>query len=322
MKHGALRLARGLLSAAVLLWLAWYLVENRDLLSRALQASARDLTALTLLILATWLFNSLQVLLFLRLAGLSIGFWENLLLQNATQLGNYVPLRLGTILRFRYLKVIHGIEYTRLGGIAGMRILLLTTAAGVLGCIGLAALMRDGSHTIYPILWLVFPGMIVAPLVIWMVAARLEFSADSRFGRLAQLFLSSFSALRAKPGVALCILALLLAQFLVLALRLQVSFAIVGVEMSAWVLLLLAPTGTLLVFLNLTPGNLGLREWVIGALSLATGYPFADALVAGVVDRAVLMICVFFFGAISFPLLLHRLRRASAAAVEQSAGSH
>ncbi len=321
MKHSPLRVAKALLSGAVLIWLVWYLFENSDLLSRALQASPLYLLSLTLLILTTWLFNSLQVLLFLRLAGLKIGFWENLLLQNATQLGNYVPMRLGTILRFRYLKIVHGIEYLRLGGIAGMRVVLLTTTAGVLGCIGLAALARDASLDVSPALWPIFLGMVFAPLAIWWIASRLVFSSDTWTGRLAQLFLSSFSALRERPDVALRIVVLLLAQFCVLALRLQISFTIVGVDLSPWALLLLAPTGTLLAFLNLTPGNLGLREWVIGALSLATGYSFADAVIAGVVDRAVLMICIFAFGSLSLPLLLRRLRRAAGSAADAASGS-
>ncbi|MEM1190291.1 MAG: lysylphosphatidylglycerol synthase transmembrane domain-containing protein [Pseudomonadota bacterium] len=311
MRHGPLRIAKGLLSTAVLLWLVWYLFDHRDLLAQAAKAPPRYLAGLALLILTTWLFNSLQVLLFLRLAGLRIGFWENLLLQNATQLGNYVPMRLGTVLRFRYLKTVHGIEYTRLGGIAGMRTVLLTIAAGALGCVGLAVLAREDSVSLNPALWPIFLGMIVVPLAIWWIAAHLTFSDQTWRGRLAQLLLSSFSALRQRPATALRILALLLMQFVVLALRLQISFTIVGVELSPWALLLLAPTGTLLAFLTLTPGNLGLREWVIGVLSLATGYSFTDAVIAGVVDRAVLMICVFILGSLSLPLLIRRWRNAT-----------
>ena len=45
--------------------------------------------------------------------GLQIGPMENWALFNAGQLGNYLPMQVGTIYRFRYLKNVHGHRYSR-----------------------------------------------------------------------------------------------------------------------------------------------------------------------------------------------------------------
>ena len=59
------------------------------------------------------------------------------------------------------------------------------------------------------------------------------------------------------------------------------------------------------------PGNLGLREWIIGVISVAAGYQFDGAVFAGVVDRAVLMGVTLVFGAVGLSYLLLRLGRSS-----------
>jgi hypothetical protein len=97
-------------------------------------------------------------------------------------------------------------------------------------------------------------------------------------------------------------------QFTALSIRIFVSFDAIQVPLSPWVLLLLAPVVTLLSFLTVTPGNLALREWIIGFLSLAAGYPFDSGVFAGTLDRAVMMGCTFFFGVFPSAWVWLRLR--------------
>jgi uncharacterized membrane protein YbhN (UPF0104 family) len=302
---------RGLLSFALVAWLAYYLYTNWDLFSASADASRYQLAALTVCILATWVINSLQVLLLLRMEQVRVGFWENLLVQTATLLGNYVPMRIGTILRFRYFKKVHGLEYTRLGGIAGLRLMLLVSCAGMLGLFGLPGLMMSGGHQVNLLLWPLFIGMLCVPAATYLFAVRRLRLPGGRAGELLGRFLSGFVGIRQQPRIAAFVLILLLCQFVLLSVRLHISFEVMGIPLSPWALLLLAPTATLMAFLTLTPGNLGLREWIIGVISVAAGYQFDGAVFAGVVDRAVLMGVTFVFGAVGLSYLLLRLGRSN-----------
>jgi uncharacterized membrane protein YbhN (UPF0104 family) len=301
---------RGLLSLALVAWLGYYLYANWDLFSASADVSRYHLAALAVCILATWVINSLQVLLLLRMEHIHVGFWENLLVQTATLLANYVPMRIGTILRFRYFKKVHGLEYTRLGGIAGLRLLILVSATGLLGTVGLLGYWLSGDLLVNRLLWVLFLGMLCVPAATYLLAIRRFRLPGGRTGVVLGLFLSGFVSIRQQPRVAWFVLGLLLCQFVLLAIRLYISFDALQVQLSPWVLLLLAPTATLFAFLTITPGNLGLREWVIGVLSLAAGYQFDGAVFAGVIDRAVLMGCTFAFGAVGLVYLQLRLNRA------------
>ena len=98
-------------------------------------------------------------------------------------------------------------------------------------------------------------------------------------------------------------------QFVILGLRLRLSFAAVNVELTATVLLVLAPTITLISFLSLTPGNLGLREWAVGAITLALGLDFNSGIFAATVDRAVLLVSTFVLGPGPLAYVWHRTIR-------------
>src|SRR6056297_705506 len=121
MRLSAATILRTLLSVVVVTWLSYYLVVHWEIFRASFDASTSQVGAIAACVVITWVLNSLQVLSLLRLEGVKVTFWENFLVQCATQLGNYVPMRLGTILRFRYFKRIHRLEYTRFGGIAALR---------------------------------------------------------------------------------------------------------------------------------------------------------------------------------------------------------
>lgn len=310
MKRSVIAALRALFSIAIVAWLAYYLATNWDLFQGSLKASPAQLGVLAVCVLATWVLNSIQVMLLLRLEGVRVGFWENILVQSGALLANYLPMRIGTVLRFRYFKKLHGLEYTRFGGLAGLRLVIVITVSGVLGIAGLLGFSVLGEGVINGFLWLLFPGMVAIPLLAWYLSIRHLRLPGGVAGAFLGKFLCGFASIRAHPGVAGYVLMLLLGQFAFLAVRLYISFEILQIDISPWVLMMLAPTAVLFAFLTITPGNLGLREWIIGVLSVAAGYQFDSAVFAGLVDRAVLMGCTFLLGGFGLLYLMFRLRNA------------
>jgi uncharacterized membrane protein YbhN (UPF0104 family) len=239
----------------------------------------------------------------------NVAFWENMLVLIAMILVNYLPMRTGSVLRMHYFRKVHGLQYVKFGVITGFRILILLSCTGILGCIGILGLKLSGVQFNLTLLC-VFVSMVIIPLGACLVPTPGGENPRNLFWRVWSNFLSGFEAIRSSPVLIGQIAALVLMQFAMLAIRLHITFDAIQVELSPWVLLTLAPMTTLISFLSLTPGNLGLREWAIGFISLASGIDFQSGVFAGTLDRAVLMACTFVFGAGSLIYVRSRFNKA------------
>ncbi len=60
-----------------------------------------------------WIVSAGQSLLLYRAEGLRMGLMETTFLTVTGAALNYMPFRLGTVVRLRYLKAVHGLRLTR-----------------------------------------------------------------------------------------------------------------------------------------------------------------------------------------------------------------
>jgi len=286
---------RNSVSIVIIGGLVYYVWKHWSVFNATLDASWYHVVGLVLCIVVTLVLNSCQVLLLLRALGVKIGFWENTFVFIAMLLGNYLPMRMGSVLRMHYFKKVHGLQYVKFGGVIGVRILILLISTGILGCIGMMGSRLSGGP-FNVILLCIFASMTLLPLGACMIPARGVQNPKNLFWRVWSDFLSAFETMRSNPLLLVQIVGLILIQFAMLATRLYISFDAIQVELSPWVFLILAPMTTLISFLSLTPGNLGVREWAIGFLALASGIDFQGGIFAGTLDRSVLMACTLVFG--------------------------
>lgn len=298
---------KNLFSIFIIGGLGFYLWKHWEIFNSTLDASWHHIYGLVACILMMWILNNIQVLLLLRQVGVKIGFWENMFLLIAMILGNYLPMRMGSLLRMQYLKQVHGLQYIKFGGIIAVRTLVLFISTGVLGCIGLIGLRFSGfPFNVY--LLCVFISMVIISLGACLIPVPRAEKSDNFLLKLWSDLLSAFETIQSRPFLLCQVLGLVLLQFTVLAIRLNITFDAIQIELSPWILLILAPMTTLIAFLSLTPGSLGLREWVIGFISIASGIDFSTGIFAGTLDRAILMACTFIFGFISLAYLWFRMK--------------
>jgi uncharacterized membrane protein YbhN (UPF0104 family) len=240
-----------------------------------------------------------------------VGFWECLLLAVATAFGNYLPARLGTLIRAHYLKSRHGLRYARLVGVTGARTVLMVMATGLAGMAGTLGIALSGGPLSMELL-LVFFALCVIPVVTWFWRPRAREGKMSRIQRMLQDFAEGFALLRTRPAMSVGVMVMVVGQYASLAGRFYVAARATGSEPTLALLLLMAPMAALTGFVAITPGGLGLREAVMGYASYATGAPFSNGLFVGTVDRAVLLGMVTVFGSASFIAVWIRIRRSSA----------
>ena len=301
---------RNFISVIIIAGLGYYLWTHWDIFYAALDASWHHILGLVLCIILTFMLNSCQVLLLFRKLGVKIGFWENVFVLIAMILGNHLPMRAGSLIRMRYFKKVHGLEYVKFTSTIAVRTLILLSTTGFLGCIGMIGLKLSGSP-FNVVLLCILISMVVISLTVCLIPAPKIVKPKNVFLKVWSDFLTGFDTIQSHPTLLLQIVGLVLMQFAVLAIRLYISFDAIQVELSPWIFLILAPMTSLISFLSLTPGNLGLREWAIGIISLASGVDFSSGIFAGTLDRAVLMACTFIFGSGSLVYVWIRIKNAT-----------
>ena len=215
-------------------------------------------------------------------------------------------MRVGTLVRGRYMKQLHGLRYARYGSVFGIRTVLLVSASGLLGAIGTLGLWLFEDRPAW-LLLSVFMGMVVATGAALLFRLPRFEESDRRLPESGTISWTVLPTARDRPGISLILLVLIVLQQLALGLRLFISFDAFQAYASPWLLILLAPLVILISFVAITPGGLGLREGAIGYVAFATGYDFNLGLFAGSLDRAVILALTLVLGGPSFIYVWRRL---------------
>ncbi len=295
-----------LLTLCILIAFGYYLHARWETFQSLVDVSWYHLGGIVVGVLITWFLMSLQSLIILRAEGVRIGVGENFFLLLATIIGNYLPMRLGTFLRLRYLKVRYGLRYARFGSVAGIRVVVHVFAVGVFGFFGLVVMAT--LHGVFS--WMLaslFAMMIAVSLLAYCIPPPKFGTRDGKLIRVWRDFSTGFANIRknSRLGVQLCILMFL--QFVALSVRLHFAFDAIHFSPSSAIYLLLAPVTALLTIMTITPGSLGIREGAMGYVTLATGYDFQQGIFAGTIDRGVLLLLSFSLGLLSFLFIWKRL---------------
>lgn len=305
------RIVEQVAGVAILVAVGWYLWQRRDTISQVVDVSASVVITLAIGILLSWVVVSWQTFLLFRAQGVAIGFFENLVVSTATGLGNYLPMRLGTLIRIRYMKRVHRLRVARFGSMLGMRVVLMQSASGVLGLIGVIGVwLTQGRFSV------VLAGLFFAIFAVSALAFSLRLPRAASTGLVRRVwndFVEGFEVTRARPGVALQVLALLVVQYALLAWRLDVSLAAVDVEASFFLLAMLGPLTGLVSAVAVTPGGIGVREALIGYVTYEVGMTFDSGMIAAAVDRAVILCLIAVLGSISFGYIWWGVRSAPVA---------
>ena len=293
------------LFVALLGLLSWYVVAHWEEMRKLLALSPDVIVALLALGVVSCVVNSLYHLAILRTYGLELTLvdWMGVVcVSNA--MAYVLPMRADLVFTAAYYKRVRGLAYTKsisMGAgnvVFGVGFSLLQIAVALL-CMG----WIDGTWP--PLLW-ALTGVGTAGLLFFL---WLSLKAESRLRarlekhRLVADVIVGFNALLRNRKLLWQLLACLIASNLAHLLTNVVCFRAVGVPVTLYEALFYSSVGWLASVVAIVPGNIGLKESVMGVATLALGALFSEGVAASLLDRVTMMIVYIAMGLVfAFPV--------------------
>ena len=275
-----------LATLAVLVALAAFLAGHREHIAETHSLRPGAFLAIAALLAATLGLRSLaHQRLFGRL-GVSASFRDWFALVTVIALSNYLPFSGGLVAKALYLKRVHAIPY-RLFAVGQASLVLVIFASN--GIVGLATLLLLLPESAAGVVGAAFALMIASGCLVLIP----ERAARRLGGRWFPWEATSAPAVRrAWPGVALLQVGILLAT----AASLKLCFAMGSSEVPFAACVLFAATVVITRLVSITPGAIGIREFLIGGVAHLTGFDLRDAVIASMLSRSVEIAVVFGLG--------------------------
>lgn len=255
----------------------------------------------------SWLIVAAQFYFPLRRVSPRIGFFENGALIIGGALLNYSPFKAGVLYRFYYLKKWHGVSYATLAGLQLVRILLTIGAAAFVGLSVLAIRYFESGQ--YDVGFITLCGIAVAcGIAPFFLPMRLLGHYSGPLAHVVHELARGIRDLRENPMMGMVLLVLIGCQFAVLLGQYGIIFTILKLDPPLLAYLILIPLITMLSMVSITPGNLGLREFITASALSLSNVSFNSGMFVGLVDRGALLVATMVFGTASLVYLAARRR--------------
>jgi len=283
----------GLLTLAALGALVVFLVQNRDYIAARYAPRPDAFLAIAAMVVATLVVRSLTHQVLFERLGISASSFDWFRLVTVSSFTNYLPMSAGMFAKAFFLKRVHALPYRTF---AAGQVALLVVVVSTNGVVGLATLviaLREYAG-----------GIVGAGFALMVGSAALMLLPASALRRLSGRWLpwdveAAPALRRGWPAAA----ALQVGNLLATAAAFRIAFAMGSstVDMAACIVFSAAAMLTRLV--AITPGAIGIREFLVGGLAYLTGFELRDAVIASTAVRTVEIAVIFFLGGV----FTHRL---------------
>jgi uncharacterized membrane protein YbhN (UPF0104 family) len=310
MDSASMRSLVRLLSAVALLvstvWIVWYAYSNPGVIAAVRAVSTAHVAALAFLVLGIFMTNGLYTKVVISAYGRDLSLRESFLLSVATTAANYLlPGRSGAGLRGLYLKGRVGFDLVDFFiTLSGLYVIALSVN-GALGLLGIGLLVASG-RPFDPWVAAVFAFAVLASVAIMAAPIR-----DVSGGGLVARTFGGWSRLRARPSLFVKLLAITIGQSLLMLCQTSVAFHAIDATPPLADVLFFTSLKSLALLTTITPGALGIVEWLSVYMAKHLAFSPEQAFVAQGLMRAVTISAALVMGplaALSLGLA-HRRRR-------------
>lgn len=273
-----------IIGLAVFGLLIWYLYQRWDDFKVLGDISAYQLFFLYLCFCLVNVGSAAVTKLLVGTFGARPGLWDMVLLQNASVLLNYVPMKFGTVFKANYLKRHYRLLYSQFAAFFMYITVLMVMVASMVGLVILALVYGLGEYQ--KILAAVFILMTAGSLIFIFVPLSVP-EGTGKISEVIKNFILGRQIISARRDkVALCIV-IFIANFLITTFRFYIIYRIIGQDIHWGGCVILGAVGFVIMFMSLTPGSLGIKELVLGCGAVVLGVPLELGVLAALIDRAV-----------------------------------
>jgi len=276
------------LQVACIAYVARVLYREREGLSHALDLGWFAVALLLVLIAVQHLQRTAEFTYMLRRLGVSEPFWDGFLLTGAGFLLNHLPLNAGLVMRAAVLKKDHSLPYAKYLSLVGVSGFVNLAVAALIGLV--SVLVAPGEQSARLPVVIAFGAMFGAACVALVVPLGwIPKREGFVFGRLRAVA-DGIASIRGNGWSLVVLVAIALSRVAMAGLRMVICFDALGTQISPLAAGLLGSTSALLGLINITPGNLGLRELALAVVWSSLGASPALGMAAASIDRVVLLL--------------------------------
>jgi uncharacterized membrane protein YbhN (UPF0104 family) len=304
------KLLRYSASAVIVILLIALVWARREDLRPIWEDPSWDLALIAILVIVGHFLNSSEFWVVYRATKVRIGFWENWMVFSSGLLGNLLPAQVGTLYKFRYMKVVHSLPYAANGSTYGANLIISLGSSAVIGIIGVLAYALDGGKFAWGVFFF-FIALGVLCILFLATPIPLLKRTNGRIGRAINTFNKGWDDIRRMPKTSLTVAAIDIVKFLFTAWRFLLAFRLLGVDESFWFFLVITPAAAIAGIIAFTPGGIGIREFFITAAAVGMGSSFDTGLLAATTDRGVMIASAVVLGTFGYAYTIPRLRAAT-----------
>ena len=256
------------------------------------------------IVMAAVIAGQFRMMLAMFSVSIPMRIWFGLTFSNSML--NYLPARAGLVARAAYLNRQHGMP---LGDYMTLTLSTQIVNIAIASLLGLASTVDTGVvFASSPLLW-IFAGTLAAASAGFVLVVVFPIRAiGSRF--LEQHVVpvqKGFALWRKRRRVATGFILLGLLLILASTLRLWMAFVAIGADATFMQVLAMQALASMSVVISIAPGNLGIHEGVLVFVGALLGMDPSVCLLAGLVDRIVVMVWVFLLGGASMLVLIREV---------------
>jgi uncharacterized membrane protein YbhN (UPF0104 family) len=288
------RWLKNLLGIIIIGLLLWYLAQHWDSLEGLVNLKLSTIIYLFVAMTVGVVVGSYTIQHLMVPFGIRPGFGEMFHLHNATILLNYMPMKFGTLFRANYLKRHYGLIYAHFTVLFIHLLILMTTAAAVVGLIVLLTVYGVNRYETF-LLAIIFLAVLIFSVALVFIPLPAVKGTNKLTVTLHNL--AQGRKMLTENKFDLCINMLLATGcFLSSSVQLAIIYHSMGQNVHPAGYLVLGAVAYVTMFLGITPGSLGLRELALALGAVALGIDFSVGSLAAVIDRAVFLVWSFTIG--------------------------
>ncbi|BFN37124.1 lysylphosphatidylglycerol synthase transmembrane domain-containing protein [Fidelibacter multiformis] len=298
------------LSITILVPIIYLILKNKETILSLKDINIFGVLLLLLSSILAYLPTSLEFNISLKLFNIPISYIESFKLSSLNSMYNYfIPIRGGSFARAYLLKKRYGLDYSKYLSLLGGLYFIGIFVSSLIALLTLNILLLF-LHMWYCKLYFLSLFLFLTLIVLFFLLNKIKtIQSQNHRNKVIKALIKIYvglSLFKKNPKVIVKISLVQIILVLFLTLRLYISFILLDISVSFIHLLVVQSLVTFSTILSITPGNIGIREGIVGLLSNLFGISLPGAFMAAALDRVVSMCVVFLFGFISHLNILHQ----------------